>query len=230
VLHEILVPSVVLGLVWKANSREKVECLTGQRLVLCRVTYISKHGVHQDTLHLDVWPPLGDLGRYSNEACHKPTSVSDAVHCELSIRDAADTLQCTGNPTTCDLLDLLDCCWYVMVVNDRVGAVCLDQVVRVRWAGSDDFVSDEFGELNGEESDRARSALDQEPIGARTFDGGKGVALMVEETLPWAKSPQEQRLPRAAVMYAAPNVEADAPVRLSGTFQHMSAATLRNWA
>lgn len=148
-----------------------------------RDTHISEHRVHQDPLDLDVCPPLCDLSRDSDKAGHQPSTLPDAVHCELSVPHPANTLERAGDPTPRDLLDLRDRRCDVVIVDDSISAVSLDEVERVRRGGRDDFVPDELGELDGEEADGTGPSLDQEPVIARTFRGRESIALMVEETL-----------------------------------------------
>jgi hypothetical protein len=117
-----------------------------------------------------------------------------------------------------------------VVVDHLDGAVRLDEVKVLGRGDGDGLEADEREELEREEADRGRGAVDQVLPSATTTGGGGGdfrlrlthgspSTLAGGHACPWLS-----KIACSAVTHATPNVDAWAMSRLSGTLKTMSLA------
>lgn len=77
-----------------------------------------------------------------------------------------DGVESLGEGSLGNLLDTLNRLGRIVVVDDFVGAVLLNEIKVSGTGRGNDLESREFSQLNGEESDRGGSAVDEDPLGA----------------------------------------------------------------
>lgn len=113
-------------------------------------THVSTDGVHEDSVHLDLFADIVYLIGNDEECCQQAALWFERIDRQSVVVIRSNALHTSNNTSTGDLLDLGDGGFHVMIVHGNVRAKRLDQVIGSWRASSNDLVSDDFGKLHSE--------------------------------------------------------------------------------
>lgn len=104
---------------------------------------------------------LGKVGWWEESVQSSLLALLESAEGNVERVALGDTVETDVDATVGDSLDVLFSLGTIPVVDDLIGAVRLDQVKVSLGADTDDLVADRLGELDGEQTDRGGSSVNQ---------------------------------------------------------------------